>query len=184
MKTASPTRDSLSTVGNLQLVSSLVLALALSALGADADSKATATQDDTERIVDYRTVIAALQKEWKAGNLDRLDILHISTNAIYRTSISSSLLEQIVDFKLSIRDATADLVKESIEILAKLNTEPSGTNADVRWGLIFYGKNDRRLLSVYVESEGRKGVVDGACVYFDTDALPKWARKTFAGVLK
>jgi len=66
----------------------------------------------------------------------------------------------------------------------KVRGKMSSEEADVRWGFVFRGQKDDRVLSIYIDKNGMKGVINGACVSFDSGELVKWAESTFGDLFK
>lgn len=135
----------------------------------------TIVNDDPDRVVDLETAFARLQNAWDAGHIRSVDVLHIPVTSEFGGNVSSSIIEVFYEFRLTNRDAgQSALATDLAAVIRNLRPESSGSVADLRWACIF-SKADQRVFSIYFDRTGRRGVVEGACVQFDSDALLRWA---------
>jgi hypothetical protein len=149
-----------------------------------AESRIIYVQDDPEKKVNFNAAVEQLDQQWKAVRVKKIEIMHIPTNRMCLGNVSSSRMDVSYGYKLIVRDPeSSELMKELMGVLRNVSADWSGELADIRWGLVFYDLEDRRLFSIYLDRTGHNGVVNGACVNIRSDALRKWAEKTLGSVL-
>jgi hypothetical protein len=135
-------------------------------------------QDDATKQIDFSKTINGLKKAWEAGNVHRVEVIHIPTNWTYRTSVSTSTIDASYLFKLTVQSPKeSKLTNELMETIKKLEAKPLGKPADLRWGCVFYSTDNTRLFSIYFDASGLEGVVDGACVKLSSPLLKQWAEQ-------
>lgn len=140
-------------------------------------------QDDATEQIDFGAAISRLKVAWEAGNVQRVEVIHIPSNRIYRKSVSASTIDATYVFKLVVREPRETrVVSDLMRRIGELEASSLGKPADLRWGCVFYSASDTRLLSIYFNANGLEGVVDKACVRFDSTALAQWAEEKFACV--
>ena len=138
--------------------------------------------DDCSRQIDLESAVQKLGESFKGPpwKLDRLEVLHINTNRLFRASVSSAFLRQHYDFKLTNRYAADSAsVRKLVELLNKIRSQPSKSTADLRWGFIFLSGEDETLFEIYFDASGQNGVVNGSCFDFGDRSLAQWATGTF-----
>lgn len=69
-----------------------------------ADSSTAFYQDDTTKRVELHGTVLQLKALWEAGDLERMEVIHISTNRVYRKSVSTSTIDATFFFKLIVRE--------------------------------------------------------------------------------
>jgi hypothetical protein len=140
---------------------------------------------DRANAPDIQAAVTNLEKEWQAGNIDKVVILHVPTDRIYALDFTPSRLDSAATFCLSIIEPqqlklTADL----LSTIKKASAQPSREDLAVRWGFIFLTRQGERVFSVYVHRLGKNGFINGTPVTFDSNALFKWAEETLGGALR
>jgi hypothetical protein len=71
-----------------------------------------------------------------------------------------------------------------MKVLDTVEVRPSNQQIDVRWGFVFKGSNGETVFSIYIEESGKKGVINGASVEFDSDKLAAWSKKSLGEVFE
>ena len=138
-------------------------------------------KDDSSIKIDWPSLKKDLHTAWLKREVKRVEILHLSTNAMTRIPVSSSALNQSHDFKLSIRyPMTSVAAAEIRKAVDKVSTKPLNKITDLRWAFIFYSTNDIPDLWVGFDKTGLEGVINGGCVKFDSDILKKCADENFS----
>jgi hypothetical protein len=126
------------------------------------------------------SIVAAL----KTDKVSRIEILQIPSRILYRTRVTSAVLEKDYYLKLTIRyfhdsDQFARLVASLDSTRVELQSNP----ADLRWGLIFYSKDDSRIGAFFFDQTGSRGAVNGTPVSID-GTLFKWVGDTFSNCFR
>lgn len=107
-------------------------------------------------------------------DLAQIDFLYYPTNIETRIRVSPSQLQTNFLYRLSIRDITgSERAGQLQRVLRKLRVFPSSGAPDVRWGLIFYSGDRRKLGSIFLSGYGSEGYVNGRTVRFNP-ALLDW----------
>lgn len=163
----------------------VLFATCAAAVSLSVNSQTRMVQDDPGRVTDVTNDFNRLAREWEQSNIYSIDIFHISTNAEFVANMSSSRLEGYYDFKLTITDATeSKLAAETIQVVTNITAALSKRVSDVRWGCVFYTRANTRVMAVYFDRTGRRGVINGACVDFGSDDLRKWAETNLGHVFR
>ena len=150
-----------------------------------ADPEIEIVNDDDTKQVDLSKAYAHLEQQWREGKVDLVEILHVSVDREFPGNASSAMVEAYHDFRLIIRDPKeSTLAKDIVAAVAKTKAAPSGKVADVRWGCLFRTHQNAKIFSVYFDRTGRKGVVNGACVNFQSDALQKCITSNLTAVFR
>ena len=136
-------------------------------------------QDDTTKQINFANATALLRQFWKTGDVSRIEVMHVPTNRMYSINVSSSMVDAICTFKLIVRDPKDSMFgRELVATINKVAAAKSEKLADLRWGCVFYTGKNEPVFAIYFDQTGRKGVVNGACVEFDSDVLQKWANSS------
>jgi len=124
----------------------------------------------------FDAISAALSR----GEVGRVELLRVPPNLETRAAITPEALERIYYTKLVIRNiAEMPLRRQMIEALKSTSIHPRDYIADVRWGLIFYSREDVRIGAIYFDRSGRNGAVNDAGATFH-GRLFNWMETTFS----
>lgn len=124
--------------------------------------------------------IEAIALKLTNNEVGRIDVLQIPARILTRTRITPEMLERQFHYKLTIRDLRGGAYQDSIANAVKSITVQRATEIpDVRWGVVFYGKDDSRIGALYLDKSGFSGVVDYDPVSFRGD-LFKWLDGNFS----
>jgi hypothetical protein len=139
------------------------------------------SNDDPSKKIDIKKAVGELARAWANDAVARLVVLHIPTNRYYPVSVSTGQIEAHPAYSLAIEDAkSSEIAKQFMTTLGKLKLTPANQVADLRWGLIFCEHNNDRILSIYCDATGQRGVLNGACVDFSSDAMKSLMEKHFS----
>ena len=113
-----------------------------------------------------RSAVNTLQSK----TVTRLEILYFSRHALTRVSVTPDRLEEIYEHKLSVEKFQEsawkrDLIRALEDPDMRRTTGPS-TQPDCRWACIFYDAKHVRVLTMYFDGHGRKGLINGTPVAF------------------
>lgn len=112
---------------------------------------------------DLRGIAAALSR----GEIGRIEIIQIPREVLTRARITPRMLETQYHFKLVLRDVVASARRDKLaEALSSLSVEPLGDPADLRWGIVFYMRNNDRAGALFFDGAGRYGAVNDKAVSF------------------
>ena len=90
------------------------------------------------------------------------------------------MLEKQYHSKLIIRDVTETAYRGKIvDSFESLAAVPRKDSADIRWGVIFFARDDSRIGAVYFDKSGAFGNVDNLPVSF-RGSFFGWLDRTFS----
>jgi hypothetical protein len=132
--------------------------------------------DDPTIRVDTSAAIARLQQTLEAHTLHSMYIYHVSSDKYFPIGVSSMMLERVFDHCLINRWLNhSSLPVDFLQALQQARPSPADQVADLRWGCVFCLEDRSRILSVYFDEKGERGVINGACYTFGSAALSNWA---------
>ncbi len=111
--------------------------------------------------------------------IGRIEIIQIPPEVLTRARITPEMLERQYHFKLTIRNVSASSRNRLIETFKSTTVQPRDDTADLRWGVIFYSRNEVRVGAVFFDKTGRHGAVNDAPVSFGGDFF-RWLDATFS----
>ena len=123
-----------------------------------------------------QTISMALGKD----QIGKVEILQIPPRILVRAQVSPEALEKQYHNKLVIRDIAATAYRSKVvDIFKTVSVQPRKDTADLRWGVIFYSRDDTRVGAVYFDQSGHYGAVDNKPVSFQGDFF-HWLDTTFS----
>lgn len=129
---------------------------------------------------DVQSISAALAQD----QVEKVEILQIPPRILTRAQVSAEILETHYHNKLIIRDITASAFRSKmIDILKGVSVQSRREMADLRWGVIFYSRDGKRIGALYYERSGRYGAVNGVPVEFQGDFF-RWLDGTFSNCMQ
>jgi hypothetical protein len=132
--------------------------------------------DDPTLRIDTSAAISRLQHALSTRTVHSLVIYHISPGKHFPISVSSMMVERVFDHCLINRlNDRSSLPAEFLQALERAQPSPSDHLADLRWGFVFVAEDRSRILSLYFDEKGERGVLNGACYTFGSDSLCSWA---------
>jgi hypothetical protein len=127
--------------------------------------------------------IDALISGLRSNSVERVEILQIPARILTRTRVTPDMLERSFHYKLTIRDIRGGAYSAGLlAAVASTSVQPTGEMGDLRWGMIFFGADEARIASIYLDASGHGGI-DKVAVSFKGD-LFKWLDSNFSGVFK
>jgi len=144
----------------------------------------TAPRDNTANVLDFRKALSRLREEWKQGNIEKVQIVHIASDVRYPVRVTPERLEDWCAFKLFVyepkeHNVTRELFAKVENVSGKSSEEPQ----DMLWGFIFFDRKGNRVFSIYF-NQFREATIEGEHVSLDSDELLKWAVSTLGAVLR
>ncbi len=111
-----------------------------------------------------RSAIALL----RSRTIIRLEVLYLPRNVLSRISVTPEQLANICSRRITIENFQgSDLRRDMIAALEHLDMmRASGLYAepDCRWGCLFYSDSHARVLTMYFDGHGWKGLINGTPV--------------------
>lgn len=132
----------------------------------------TTSGSEIEAQKELNEVIASLTE----GSVSTIEVLHVPDRLETRAAITPQALEMLYQGKLTVRNAR-DLAgrNELVEALKSSTPILQSRIPDLRWGIIFYASDERRIGALYFDRGGKKGAIDNRAISFG---------KEFSGWLK
>jgi hypothetical protein len=122
-------------------------------------------------------VEGALQK----SEVGRVEIVAVPGRIETGIAITSAALERHPDYRLVVRDIRASALRKPLsEALSSLSVEPSSDPGDLRWGVVFYDLQGKRLLGIFFDRYGRRGTIDSAPASVHGRFF-EWLSNTYSG---
>jgi hypothetical protein len=124
------------------------------------------------------------------GNIPitKIEIFQFSLNSSTLIPVSKDVLENHYSYKFTIQyEGVNRYLPSLIESLKETKIKPSNANSDLRWGVIFFGLNERRITSVYIDYFGMAGYIDSTAVNFvesEQKGVLKWIKNNFSNIFK
>ncbi len=113
--------------------------------------------------------------------IERVEILYFPERVLTRAAFTPERLEQLYQYKIEIKDFTACTERQHfIAIVRSGSALPSYGSHDVRTAVLLYGKNGKRVLSVYFDRSGKNGFVNSESVSID-QGVYSWAKSMMRG---
>lgn len=104
----------------------------------------------------------------RSGAITKLEVLYYPKEMLTRTRLNPELLEKQYYYKISIeRFQSSKLKSEMISAFENSAIKPAAIEPDLRWACIFYNTNNDRVLTMYFDASGKKGIIDGVSVVSD-----------------
>ncbi len=123
--------------------------------------------------------IGALLAGLRANAIQRVEVFQIPASTLTRSRITPDRLEGGFDYHLVIREFRGNSYAASLlDAVAATKVAPADDMGDVRWGLVFFGADGQRAVSLYFDPSNRRGGVDTVPVTFDGGLL-KWLNGNF-----
>jgi hypothetical protein len=163
----------------LQVIRYLTVGLLLGLqVSADGATPAASTPNPLQPQVD--SVAAAL----RASGVGRIEIVAIPPETETAIAVRPEGLEQHPAYRLTIRDVRTVAIRDRLsQALDSLTVRPSSDAGDIRWGVIFYDIQGKRLLGVFFDRDGKRGAIDSAGASMGGQFY-NWLNRTYADCFK
>lgn len=113
--------------------------------------------------------------------ITRVEIVYFPERISTRSSLTPEMLERLYEYKVEVRDVSES--KQFPALVAALRgtlAVPENRLSDVRTGVIFFDKSNKRLLTLYFDQFGKNGFVNGEPVSMNNDVY-RWAKAMMRG---
>jgi hypothetical protein len=142
--------------------------LALSLLVYGSGSSTSGRQNVTDLQVRLRDLASSVEN----GNVARIDVLQFPPDILTRAGLSPQMLEEQYYYKLTIeRRRGASPWTRLTNALKSTSVEPDDVSGDLRWAVVFYSGDGKRIGAIYFDAGGRHGYVDKTRVSLKGDLL-------------
>lgn len=159
----------------LQLATYVITALLFALPACGRDTLRSDVRNPMQARVD--AVVDALQR----SQVGRIEIVAVPSRVETAIAITSTALEQHPDYRLVVRDIRASALRKPLsDALSSLVVAQSSDPGDLRWGVVFYDLQDKRLLGIFVDRYGQRGTIDSAPVSARGQFF-QWLSRTFSG---
>jgi hypothetical protein len=149
---------------NLAVVVSLLVGFLLSC-GGSAQVKAHSPAQARAEVI---------ASKFLAGEIDRIEIVHIPARILTRTAVTPHMIEKSSDYKLTILSPGFGAYKDTMnDGLNAISVKPQTEMKDIRWGAIFYS-HESRIGALFFDNGGRYGSVDDTAVSFNDKKFFEW----------
>jgi len=116
---------------------------------------------------DMQSETLAIANRIERREIERVELLVIPARIATRTRITPEMLEQQYNYKTVIRDLRYDSAAEDLSrALMATKTETISESVDLRWGIVLYGEDARRIAAIYFDASGGRGLIDSTPVKF------------------
>jgi hypothetical protein len=148
-------------------VQTLLLGMTLLwSLACGGGSQRAAGDESPPRRRDTADVVQAAVDLLRAeGAIDRLEVVHMPNDVESPVRVTPEALEKCYYFKMEFREFFVSQFREELASdLAASVLRSTAEEGDLRWGCIFYDEEGRRVLTMYFDSRGRFGSINGVLV--------------------
>ncbi len=129
--------------------------------------------------VHTREVVDDLKRRLESGEVARIEILH-TPFSVSQTKLTPRALETEPHYRLVIDDFRASPYRSEVQRAARtLDVQPVFANPNVRWGMIFYDLDRKRIAGLFFDPASHAGAVNETSVSI-TGKLFDWATSHFS----
>lgn len=113
------------------------------------------------------------------GRVSKIEVLQIPPDILTRARITPEMLERQFYYKLTFQhERGSPPWARLVTAMKGASVNQQAEAVDLRWGILFYSDEGKRVGAIYFDARGRRGYVDGTSVSF-TGALFPWVDSTF-----
>lgn len=104
--------------------------------------------------------VARIYEKLVNGEIGQIEIVHIPAEVLTRSRVTPEVLEQTFHDKLTIRWIRGRVFEKGLtEAIKTLKVQPTPQGTDLRWGIIFFGRDNQRVGAIYFGGVGGRGVI-------------------------
>ena len=120
----------------------------------------------------------------EAREIDRVEVLRVPLHADRPKKVTSDDVEWHYSEKLTIRFVRQDRVRVPLlKAVRSVGTLRSSDRVDLRWGIIFFAADNKRVGAVFFDASGRVGVVGETPAIIHGQRF-RWVRDCFGTSLE
>jgi len=124
----------------------------------------------------------AKQLDIAPEQVQRVEILYFPEHVLVRAALTPERLEQLYEFKVEIRDVAASQQwNRLVTHLRQTRLTPTERSYDHRTAVLLFGKDGRRIASVYFGQFGKGGTMNGESGTIDGQ-MYGWAKDLLKGI--
>lgn len=122
--------------------------------------------------------------QFSSSKVQHIEIIEIPPRIMTRSQVTQSMLEHGYHYKLTIRYIKQSLYGKNFqEAIASTVVTPTTDTFDLRWGIIFFDSDDRRLGALYFDDTGSNGAVESNWVTFKGNMF-EWLKNNFSSTFR
>jgi hypothetical protein len=113
--------------------------------------------------------------------VDRVEILYFPERILTRSALTPDMLEKQYQYKLEIRQFGECLQRqELVDALQGTALSHGDRQYDLRTAVLLYGKDGKRMLSLYFDHSGMRGMINREPISMSNDVY-HWAKSMIKG---
>ena len=129
-------------------------------------------------------LVEEISKALSERTVGRVEIVQIPPRILTTARVTTDMLEKGYYNKLIIRNiASTAYQNKLVDSFRSIIAQPRSDTADLRWGVIFYARDDVRVGAVYFDKFGHNGLVNDMPASLTGDFF-KWLNSTFSDCLQ
>jgi hypothetical protein len=104
--------------------------------------------------------VARMHEKLVHGEVEQIEIVHIPAEVLTGNRVTPDVLEKAFHDKLTIRCIRRRVFEKGLaEAMKSLKVQPTTQGTDLRWGIIFFDRDDQRIGAIYFGRVGNSGAV-------------------------
>ncbi len=120
-----------------------------------------------------------LARSLTTGSVSKVEVLEMPPEIETRVAITPEMMQKQFYCKLEfVQERGSPLLLKLAAAMKDASANPQAKRADLRWGVLFYSDEGKRLGAIYFDARGSHGYVDGTPVEFGGELL-QWANGAF-----
>jgi hypothetical protein len=136
------------------------------------------------KVDNLQNVLASIQR---ANVVEKIEIFYCPLDLLTRTRITPKMLEVNYFYKLTIKVKVGSFYLQGLKhALQDTKVEKSDRESDLRWGILLWGPENQRIVSIYLDQFENQGYINSIPVNFtakeSTKGLVQWLKGNFSGV--
>lgn len=101
----------------------------------------------------------------QSADASKLEVLCVPKEVETMVALYPDLLEKTWKYKITFRDFQyLPIKKDLISAIENSSIVQSNVEGDLRWACIFYNTNNIRILTLYLDGNGEKGLIGGKSI--------------------
>ncbi len=117
------------------------------------------------------------------GSITKIEVLEIPPDIETRTRITPEMLERQFYYKPTFELERGSSPRTKLTAaMESTSVNPQNEAADLRWAMLFYSYEGKRVGAIYFDANGKRGYLDETAVSF-TGGLFQWVDSTFSNWL-
>lgn len=128
--------------------------------------------------------IDLLNKKIINHEVTRVEIIQIPPYIMTRARITPNVLEKAFTYKFTISDIRGGTYRSGfVEAIQSVKVSSEKEMTDLRWGVVLYDMNEKRMGAIYFDKTGNKGAFGDAPVSFKGGFF-SWLNNNFSSCFR